>query len=100
MLSFLFRSISLGLVSALIILVAFPQLRPNFVSEAASKQVSNIGSLQLSFNDAVRRAAPAVVNIYSRKYDESDRNKLLTQGLGSGVIVSEKGYIITNYHVV
>jgi serine protease DegS len=100
MLSFLFRSISLGLVSALIILVAFPQLRPNFVSEATSKQVSNIGSLQLSFNDAVRRAAPAVVNIYSRKYDESDRNKLLTQGLGSGVIVSEKGYIITNYHVV
>ncbi|MCV5926389.1 trypsin-like peptidase domain-containing protein, partial [Escherichia coli] len=25
---------------------------------------------------------------------------LSTQGLGSGVIVSEKGYIITNYHVV
>lgn len=100
MLSFLFRSISLGLISALIILVAFPQLRPNFVSEAASQQVSNISSLQLSFNDAVRRAAPAVVNIYSRKYDEANRNKLLTQGLGSGVIVSEKGYIITNYHVV
>jgi serine protease DegS len=41
-----------------------------------------------------------VVNIYSRKYTENDRSKLLTQGLGSGVIVSEKGYIITNYHVV
>ena len=31
---------------------------------------------------------------------ENDRSKLSTQGLGSGVIVSEKGYIITNYHVV
>ncbi|MEZ8302835.1 outer membrane-stress sensor serine endopeptidase DegS [Vibrio splendidus] len=100
MLSFLFRSISLGLVSAALILLAFPSLRPAMVSDVTSPQVDNIGSLQISFNQAVRRAAPAVVNIYSRKYAESDRNKLLTQGLGSGVIVSEKGYIITNFHVV
>ena len=100
MLSFLFRSISLGLVSAALILLAFPSLRPAIVADVTNPKVDNIGSLQISFNQAVRRAAPAVVNIYSRKYAESDRNKLLTQGLGSGVIVSEKGYIITNFHVV
>ncbi|MFA0141105.1 outer membrane-stress sensor serine endopeptidase DegS [Vibrio kanaloae] len=100
MLSFLFRSISLGLVSAVLILLVFPSLRPAIVSDVTSPKVDNITSLQISFNQAVRRAAPAVVNIYSRKYAESDRSKLLTQGLGSGVIVSEKGYIITNFHVV
>ncbi|NOH32669.1 outer membrane-stress sensor serine endopeptidase DegS [Vibrio chagasii] len=100
MLSFLFRSISLGLVSAALILLAFPSLRPAIVADVTNPKVDNIGSLQISFNQAVRRAAPAVVNIYSRKYAEDDRNKLLTQGLGSGVIVSEKGYIITNFHVV
>lgn len=100
MLGFLFRSIALGVASAAIILIAFPNLRPAIVPQVIESQVNNIGSLQISFNQAVRKAAPAVVNIYSRKYVESDRTKLSTQGLGSGVIVSEKGYIITNYHVV
>ncbi|MGF1752902.1 outer membrane-stress sensor serine endopeptidase DegS, partial [Vibrio makurazakiensis] len=81
-------------------LIAFPNLRPAIVPQVIENQVSDISSLQISFNQAVRKAAPAVVNIYSRKYVESDRSKLSTQGLGSGVIVSEKGYIITNYHVV
>ncbi|MBW3697151.1 outer membrane-stress sensor serine endopeptidase DegS [Vibrio sp. T187] len=100
MLGFLLRSIALGIASAAIILIAFPNLRPAIVPQVIEDQVNDIGSLQISFNKAVRKAAPAVVNIYSRKYVESDRNKLSTQGLGSGVIVSEKGYIITNYHVV
>ncbi|NOH96837.1 outer membrane-stress sensor serine endopeptidase DegS [Vibrio sp. 99-70-13A1] len=100
MLSFLFRSISLGLVSAALVLFAFPSLRPSIIPQVIEQQVSDISSLQVSFNQAVRRASPAVVNIYSRKYAENDRNKLLTQGLGSGVIVSEKGYIVTNFHVV
>jgi len=100
MLSFLFRSVSLGLVSAALVLLASPSLRPSIIPQVIEQQVSNISSLQVSFNQAVRRASPAVVNIYSQKYAEDDRSKLLIQGLGSGVIVSEKGYIITNFHVV
>ena len=42
MLSFLFRSISLGLVSAALILLAFPSLRPAIVSDVTSPQVDNI----------------------------------------------------------
>ena len=67
-----------------------------------------------SFNLAVERAAPAVVNIYTEplKYldtntgeDKKDRifSKNRSQSiasLGSGVIFSSNGYILTNQHVI
>ncbi len=97
---YLLRSIGLGLITALFVILVVPSLRSQLHLPKLSSQPSDITELQLSFNQAVRKAAPAVVNIYSSKYTENDRTRLSTQGLGSGVIVSAKGYIITNYHVV
>ena len=71
----------------------------------------------VSFNDAAMKALPAVVHIYTTQEVRSghplandpfwyhffgDRNAPTERrsGLGSGVVVSEEGYILTNYHVV
>jgi len=89
--------------------VALPASLPNVGGAAARAN---------SYAEAVRRAVPAVVNIYTTKEVAVPRHPFMndplfrqffgeglaepqkTQGLGSGVIVSENGYILTNQHVV
>ena len=90
---------------------------------AAAGALASAGSVDGSLNApfhtfaaAVRRAAPAVVNIYTKRIviervQPSSMDQLLgdfwprlqrrVQGaLGSGVIVDEAGHIVTNNHVI
>ena len=72
-----------------------------------------------SFRDAARQAMPAVVNIFTSQEikrprhpfmddplfryffgDPQDTGPQRREGLGSGVIVGEEGYILTNHHVI
>lgn len=58
----------------------------------------------VSYSSAVRKAAPAVVNIISESFVASTSYNPSSQGtrrsLGSGVIIQSNGYIVTNRHVV
>ncbi len=101
MLALLVRSVIIGLVTAALLLVAVPDLRSGLLSDISFVENGDQSSAELvSFSYAVKRASPAVVNIYTRNYTGNDKLELNTQGLGSGVIMSGKGYIVTNYHVV
>lgn len=47
-----------------------------------------------SYSEAVSRALPSVVSLYGRDVDGNDSS------VGSGVIVSQNGHILTNYHLI
>ncbi|NIH10967.1 MAG: outer membrane-stress sensor serine endopeptidase DegS [Serratia symbiotica] len=91
----LLRSVVTGLIVAGLLLAALPMLRSSH-SLFAEKPENTSDETPLSYNKAVRRAAPAVVNIYNRNL--SGTANVLS--LGSGVIMNERGYIITNRHVI
>ncbi|SNY50296.1 Do/DeqQ family serine protease [Pseudooceanicola antarcticus] len=75
--------------------------------------------ISLSFAPLVKEATPAVVNIYARRIVESRASPFandpvfseffrnfapsrprVQNSLGSGVILSDDGYVVSNYHVV
>ncbi|MDH4018365.1 MAG: trypsin-like peptidase domain-containing protein [Xanthomonadales bacterium] len=110
MLDFLSRSVIAGLALAFVILYLWPSISERFTRQP---EVLNSATPALvSFADAVDRTAPSVVSIYTRTVELQQvsprMQKLLgssyvsrsRQDMGSGVLVSEDGYILTNYHVV
>jgi len=113
-----------GLIALLILLLVPEWVLPD-TDQLATQPViqapvqSAKATATFSYADAVSAAAPAVVNIYTLKEVQRSANPLLNDprlrrffgeenqpsdrmqsSLGSGVILSEEGYIITNFHVI
>ncbi|AIR05804.1 MULTISPECIES: outer membrane-stress sensor serine endopeptidase DegS [Cedecea] len=93
------RSVVIGLIVAGLLLLAMPSLR-KAIGPLAPAQYDSADETPMSFNPAVRRAAPAVVNVYNRSVGNNGQNQLQIKTLGSGVIMDGRGYIITNKHVI
>jgi len=87
------------------------------VSSAPVQQTSTGSAAVTSYSAAAKRATPAVVSITASKAparaphtndpwfqfffgDQARQNQEPQVGLGSGVIVSPQGYLLTNHHVI
>ena len=117
MIDFVWLPVVTGLAVAALLLLFLPELR-NF--GGPTSQMDNFSAAEwlgpVSYSNAVKKAAPSVVNIYTKttvkrsnhlplkhpffkrlKKQQSDR----VQGsLGSGVIMDSAGFIVTSLHVV
>jgi serine protease DegS len=100
----LLKPIMLGVVVAAVLLLFFPEFRKGEGLNLNLFKTSENIPARVSYYDALERSAPAVVNIYSISLENANRifrNRAYERtSLGSGVIMTEDGYLLTCYHVI
>lgn len=97
---YIFTPVLIGIVLFFILICVFPSITNNTFS---LPYIFNRLLAPASYHDAVVKAAPSVVNVYTKSLKENSETGKVTlepNSLGSGVIMHRKGYILTNYHVV
>ena len=120
-LAFIARCVVIGLAVAFVIGVFWPGIGERLRTGLHLPVVPSmaVAPAPVSYAGAVDIAAPSVVNIYAKKivnerairmYDNPILQQMLggtfttyarpEKTLGSGVIVSAQGYVLTNYHVI
>ena len=117
--TFVFQATTAGLAAAFVLLYIFPALRGDAGPQSHPANPLEVRVSPVSYADAVQRAAPAVVNIYSAKqvtasnplYRDpvfrsffgdvlSNPPERTISNLGSAVILSNEGYLLTNNHLI
>ena len=91
---FVAQSSAFGLAVAFAIVL----IRPDLVNLGGGTQTP-----PTSYASAVNASAPAVVSLRTARLGQQGSlgaGMVVDQGLGSGVIISEDGFVVTNWHVI
>ncbi|GAG50001.1 unnamed protein product, partial [marine sediment metagenome] len=107
------RYVAPGMVEEIQYAMTRGQQRAKYDVAGQHLRSTNLNDLSLAYQMVSQRVAPSVVHIRTLRADpsgddEQDKFRRLfghlaphnTQGQGSGVIVDEAGYLVTNYHVI
>lgn len=113
LIGFILRAAIGGLAIAFLVIYLWPSLSERISgSSNPDKTATQVPTAPFSYAEAVNRAAPAVVSIHTRttttqpiQLQNSGRGRTGTlfgtiRDQGSGVLLSEDGYILTNHHVI
>ena len=110
LLGFIGRSVIGGLAIAFVVIYLWPGLAEHIRQpQTVTPMPAAPTSAPFSYAEAVDRAAPAVVSVYTRRVTQainvpssggSRSLYQMRQDMGSGVLLSEDGYILTNHHVI
>ncbi|SUT86364.1 protease DegS precursor [Actinobacillus ureae] len=87
------QAVGFGLFCAFLIL---------YIAPLVNNKIHAVGQSNIaiaSYHDAVKLASPAVVNVYNRSPSQNG-DTFEVKNLGSGVIMTADGYILTNKHVI
>ncbi len=99
-LKYILKAMGLGVVIAFILVLTVPSITNGSLSLS---YIFNRLIAPASYHDAVVKSAPAVVNIYTKSMNLDEKTgevSLQPDSLGSGVIMTAEGHILTNYHVI
>ncbi len=88
---------AVGIAAGIAVLTVNPDL-----GSSLGDAIYSTGQEHETYSYAVSRAAPSVVNIYVARlnHDYSGQNTGTIVSSASGVIMTDDGYIVTNYHVI
>lgn len=93
---FILDSIAIGLIAGFLLWLFLPGIDREVKPIGAPRSEREAASV-VSYSQAVESAAPAIVNIYTSRSTLQERDPA---SLGSGVIIDDKGHILTNDHVI
>ncbi|MBQ9151705.1 MAG: trypsin-like peptidase domain-containing protein, partial [Clostridia bacterium] len=75
--------------------------KPEIETDANGEVLTSAGKDTVSVATVVNRVAASVVEITTETIVQSGRiGQYITSGAGSGVIISDEGFIVTNHHVI